>query len=139
MTLGAPGADITGCDHRRFPFRCRPAALLRHRRHGPIHDDLILGGTGPTCPTLHLTRRSWRWQPAHRRRWLSWSGPVSGGRGAATALWHGLVHCIGMQPAVNTCGRRLRLVLLDERRGTAHLDLHPGRVVATGWLRNLLP
>ncbi|GDY12225.1 hypothetical protein LBMAG53_11030 [Planctomycetota bacterium] len=99
----------------------------------------MLGGFGPNCPTLHLTRRTWRWQPPHRRRWLTWSGPVSGGRGVATAWWRGLARLISAQPTAASQPRQVRLALHDRRRGTAHLDLRPGRVVATGWLRILLP
>ena len=69
-----------------------PAALLCHRGSGPVHFDLILG-RGRRCPTLRLerVRRQLRlsWSAPHRRYYLSYSGPVSGGRGVVARRWYG--------------------------------------------------
>jgi hypothetical protein len=75
---------------------------LLHVGHGPAHIDLILGH-GATCPTLRLHGRQWRWQPAHRRRYLAWQGPVAGHRGVVRRLWQGRVrllrHALGWRIA----------------------------------------
>jgi hypothetical protein len=68
------------------------ATLLEHRGHGPRHYDLVLG-TGKRCRTVRLERRRGRWgaTPAapHRRRYLTYRGPVPGGRGSVLQIWHG--------------------------------------------------
>ncbi len=68
------------------------ASLFLHRGHGALHGDLILG-TGARCLTIHLEpgRRGWRLRVGapHRRRYLTWSGPISQGRGTVTQLWQG--------------------------------------------------
>lgn len=74
-------------------MRRGPAALLRHRGHGPDHLDLILG-SGPRCATLRLARgpHGWqaRWLEPHRRRYLGlWRAPLAGGRGAVARRWRG--------------------------------------------------
>jgi hypothetical protein len=54
------------------------------RGAGPLHYDVIIG-TGARCLTWRFERhaRGWRGQQItdHRRRYLTWSGPLSGGRG----------------------------------------------------------
>src|SRR3954470_14096628 len=74
-------------------MRSGPASLLLHRGAGPAHLDLVLG-VGARCPTLglHPAGAGWTgiWKPAHRRRWLAFSGPVAGGRGAVESRWRGV-------------------------------------------------
>ncbi len=69
-----------------------PLTVLQHRGHGPQHMDVVLGA-GPRCRTWRFERttRGWVGRPiqAHRRRYLSWSGPVPGGRGVVRVLHHG--------------------------------------------------
>jgi len=70
-----------------------PASLLLHRGHGTLHADLILG-TGPRCVTVGFRTAAGRWRVKlgvpHRRRYLTYRGPVPGGRGAVVQLWRGL-------------------------------------------------
>lgn len=73
-----------------------PVSILLHRGHGPSHLDVVLG-RGARCPTLALqpaSRGGWAWrpQPAHRRRYLTWAGAVSGARGTVRQLWRGEAH-----------------------------------------------
>lgn len=69
------------------------ATLLRHRGHGPCHADLVLE-TGATCATIRLGVAAGRWLVTigvpHRRRYLTYRGPVAG-RGAVAHLWRGHV------------------------------------------------
>lgn len=71
-----------------------PAALLCHRGAGPLHFDLIIG-RGRRCPTLRLAiaRRELQlsWSQPHRRHYLTYRGPVSGGRGVVVRRWYGRV------------------------------------------------
>lgn len=64
------------------------ASVLLHRGHGRPHLDIVLS-RGRACPTLWLAGASWRWQAPHRRRYLTCSGPVPGGRGRTLRLWSG--------------------------------------------------
>jgi hypothetical protein len=70
------------------------AALLCHRGAGPLHFDLIIGH-GRRCPTLRLAvaKRDLRmsWSAPHRRHYLTYRGPVSGGRGVVARRWYGTV------------------------------------------------
>ena len=78
-------------------------ALLHHRGQGVPHLDVVMSA-GPRCPTLKLWRQEgrwrWSWQPVHRRRYLAWQGPISGGRGQVAQLlvgrywWDGEVLCL---------------------------------------------
>lgn len=67
------------------------ASLLVHRGHGPRHADLVLG-TGPRCVTIRMEISAGRWRVgvgvAHRRRYLTYRGPVVG-RGTVAQLWRG--------------------------------------------------
>jgi hypothetical protein len=67
-------------------------SVLAHRANGPLHLDLVTG-VGSTCPTwalawagprLRLVRKL-----GHRRRYLTWSGPLAGGRGSVRAVGRG--------------------------------------------------
>jgi hypothetical protein len=66
-----------------------PLTVSLHRGYGPPHLDVLLGA-GPRCRTWRFERtvRGWVGRPiqAHRRRYLSWSGPVPGGRGFVQVL-----------------------------------------------------
>jgi hypothetical protein len=61
-----------------------PLTVSQHRGYGPLHVDVLVGA-GPRCRTWRFERttRGWVGRPiqAHRRRYLTWSGPVPGGRG----------------------------------------------------------
>ncbi|MDA3962069.1 MAG: hypothetical protein PF961_14855 [Planctomycetota bacterium] len=74
-------------------MRRLPASLLLHSGHGALHLDLLLG-TAPRCETMAIdlcgARWRWRQQAPHRRRYLHYRGPVSGGRGRVRQLWHGM-------------------------------------------------
>lgn len=67
------------------------ATLLVHRGHGPRHADLVLG-TGRQCVTVRMDVLAGRWRVsmgvAHRRRYLTYRGPVAG-RGTVVQLWRG--------------------------------------------------
>ena len=75
-------------------MRSAPASLLLHEGYGEPHYDLVIGW-GKSCPTLklRLSIRGFmgRWQAPHRRRYLSYRGPVGAGRGRVEQLWHGRV------------------------------------------------
>ena len=68
------------------------ASLLLHRGYGARHGDLILA-TGARCLTLRIDCQQGRWRVAiadpHRRRYVTYRGPLSGGRGAVEVLWSG--------------------------------------------------
>ena len=68
------------------------ACLLRHRGGGAWHGDLILA-TGARCLTLRISCQQGRWRVAiadpHRRRYLTYGGPLSDGRGVVDRLWSG--------------------------------------------------
>src|SRR4051812_18682844 len=68
------------------------ASLLAHRGHGTFHFDLIIEA-GAHCHALQLEPRGtgWRlrWLPPHRRRYLAFSGPIGGRRGAVSIIWKG--------------------------------------------------
>ena len=112
------------------------ASLLLHRGHGAPHGDLVLAA-GARCPTLHLTCRRGCWRAAlgepHRRRYLTWRGPLGVGRGTVAQLWSG--------PLEGACwarGRTCRLkpnpLLLSGLRriaraaGSASRELFPSRL-----------
>ena len=75
-------------------MRSAPASLLRHVGHGPTHFDLVIG-YGKQCPTAKLHLKfgvlAGFWQAPHRRRYLSYRGPVRGGRGSVQQVWQGQV------------------------------------------------
>ena len=68
------------------------ASLLLHRGYGARHGDLILE-TGARCLTLRISCQQGRWRVAiaepHRRRYLTYRGPLSGGCGIVDVLWSG--------------------------------------------------
>ena len=68
------------------------ASLLLHRGYGARHGDLILQ-TGARCFTLRIDAQQGRWRVAiaepHRRRYLTYRGPLSGSRGVVEVLWTG--------------------------------------------------
>ncbi len=68
------------------------ASFLLHRGYGPRHGDLILQ-TGARCLTLRIDGQQGRWRVAiaepHRRRYLTYRGPLSGSRGVVEVLWSG--------------------------------------------------
>lgn len=68
--------------------------MLVHRAHGPLHCDVIIG-VGAKCPTWSLSRERSGWRvirkPDHRRRYLTWCGPLKGGRGVVHVLGRGWV------------------------------------------------
>ncbi len=61
-----------------------PFVVSEHRGVGPVHYDVIIG-TGPRCHTWRFERGTRGWHGRriadHRRRYLTWSGPISGNRG----------------------------------------------------------
>jgi predicted esterase len=67
---------------------------VHHRGLGRAHFDLIIG-YGRHCPTVRveLVRNAVRvaWSAPHRRHYLSYRGPVSGGRGVVAPRWYGQV------------------------------------------------
>ncbi|MCS6969705.1 MAG: hypothetical protein RMM29_02330 [Planctomycetota bacterium] len=66
-----------------------PAAIARHRGPQPEHLDVFLAA-GALCLSLRLAHGRWQEQAPHRRRYLSYSGPLSAGRGAVAICWRGL-------------------------------------------------
>ncbi len=68
------------------------ASLLLHRGHGPRHGDLVLA-TGARCLTLRVAWQLGHWRVSvaepHRRRYLTYRGPLSAGRGVVNQLWSG--------------------------------------------------
>ena len=68
------------------------ASLLLHRGYGARHGDLILE-TGARCLTLRIDCQQGRWRVAiaepHRRRYLTYRGPLSASRGIVDVLWSG--------------------------------------------------
>ncbi|MFW5859371.1 MAG: hypothetical protein ACOCYP_05050 [Planctomycetota bacterium] len=72
----------------------RPGALLQHCDPRGPHIDLIIAA-GACCaalsllPPLRAGRVAACWLPPHRRRYLGYAGPVSGGRGRVERLWRG--------------------------------------------------
>ncbi len=107
----------------------RRARLLLHRGHGPLHWDLVVSA-GANLVTLRLERNhgGWRvrWQPPHRRRYMTYAGPIPGGRGTVSQQWAGLVQVAALSHA-----RRLLIVRLSN--GT-RIEFAADRVVLTGWL-----
>jgi len=96
-----------------------PAALVLHRGHGPRHADLILG-TGARCLTVRLDGTLGRWQVSlgvpHRRRYLTYRGPVSGGRGTVVQLWRGLAWCAHSATVLRCRLQPNQLFLMKMRR-----------------------
>ena len=83
-----PGGGDEGRVNRGIRPGVRQATLLRHRHHGPEHLDLVIAN-GANCLTMRLAGKIWRWQAAHRRRYLTYSGPISKDRGSVRVLWRG--------------------------------------------------
>jgi hypothetical protein len=100
-----------------------PATLLLHRGHGLCHADLILG-TGARCVTVRLGIEAGRWRVSlgvpHRRRYLTYRGPLSGDRGAVVQLWRGLAWCT-RSAAVMRCRLQPNPLLLMKMRGGFHI------------------
>jgi hypothetical protein len=75
----------------------KACSLMLHRGAGMEHFDLIFLG-GSRCLTISLWWESGRWHarrlPDHRRRYLTYRGPVGGGRGQIDHLWHGLIKTV---------------------------------------------
>ncbi|MBA3709665.1 MAG: hypothetical protein H0W83_12695 [Planctomycetes bacterium] len=88
---------------------------------------------GPTLITIALERERGRWQarwmPRHRRRYLSVSGPVSGGRGTIKQQWQGHLSIRFMSDAT-------RLLMGSMVDGTPLL-IDADRVVLDRWLARM--
>ena len=65
------------------------AVLLAHDHPEP-HLDLIIAH-GRRCPTLRIDARGATWAAPHRRHYLTYRGPVPGGRGRVAPVWRGWV------------------------------------------------
>jgi hypothetical protein len=109
LVVVLPGCSWEGMVTGVCPPVCLTPALVtlaRHCGHGLAHFDLLLG-VGARCPTIALispifsltsglpdVRTSGRLLFPHRRRYLSFSGPVPGRRGVVSvcfqgrAIWH---------------------------------------------------
>ena len=110
-----------------------PATLLLHRGHGPRHADLILG-TGARCVTVHLGTAAGRWRVSlgmpHRRRYLTYRGPVSGERGTVVQLWRGLAWCARSANLLRCRAHPNPLFLMKMRGGFHFAGSAPTGVVA---------
>lgn len=100
-------------------FGTQRGVILRHRGDAGLHWDLLLAG--PSCPTFALTPgpRGWTWraQPLHRRRYLTFRGALTKNRGRVEQVWSGILRCWRLPGG-------LRLIL-----DSATLELHSGGVV----------
>jgi hypothetical protein len=105
----------------------RRASILTHRGHGPAHYDLILAD-GARCLALQFHRKGQRWTalwlPAHRRRYLAYSGPVGGARGAVRNVWSGFVQVRRLSHASHE--------LIASFGGGKNLTVRGERVVLSG-------
>ena len=77
----------------------RSAVLLEHIGHGACHGDLIIA-RGARCPTIRVVLEpalAFIWSAPHRRKYLTYAGPVGGGRGIVRRWWRGRVRLVGVR------------------------------------------
>jgi len=110
-----------------------PTALLRHRTPAGDHYDWLMGqpdyatDPGSGLWTARIAVASWDWHdegsfllqrlPDHRRAYLSYQGPISGGRGEVVRVDEGSV---GLASVAD--GRMICRVRLQRFQGTLALD-----------------
>ncbi len=100
------------------------AVILLHTGSGPRHFDLIIG-QGRRCPTLRIEPQGRQWQISwanpHRRWYLSYRGPVSGGRGRVQRAWSGPVSWSSDRILLPGCELQLRRKSVVPSRGLRKL------------------
>jgi len=116
-----------------------PYVVLHHTGHGSAHFDLLFedaddpggGLTTFRCPRWPpAVGDAWEELPPHRRAYLTYEGPVSGGRGEVRRIDAGRcdVHTLWIDPP------KLLLALTSDAGGPLQVTIeHRPGAVMTGW------